>query len=350
MKKLILTYIIAVVALFVACDTRREIYPNNGVIVEVSLDWDELSKATKAQVDKPNGATVIFFPVDGGKPRQLLTNHTMDKIMLPIGVYNVLVFNETVNGHDYMHFEATDRYETFRAVWEESELGSKYSRAGDTRAVTQTDDLLLVDRLEGFEITAEMSINHEVAKLTFAPQLINGDMKVTVHIDGMDNVAKSGSLLFVDGMARGYNLSTGKTDGGEITHLMVLGNRAFDDGSYKNGTMSAMFYTFGDATPIVRADGTNSVTFRIKLRNGEFHDDIPYDITNEVESQASSPSLSKRINIKVEIGAMTPGDDSPNSKPIVLPDVPDTEDPSSGSGFDATVGEWGDDVIVNVPI
>ncbi len=353
MKKIILIYIIGVLSLLSGCDARREIYPSNSVLVKVSLNWEELSKATKAEVEQPNGATVLFFPTDGGKSYQLLTNYTEAEIMLPIGEYNVLVFNETVNGHDYLQFENTDKYETFRAVWEETELSSAYSRGGDTRAVTQTDDLLLVDRLEGFEITADMSIDQETQSLSFTPTLVNGSMKVSIYIEGMDNVSQSGSLLYVDGMSRGYNLSTGEADGDEITHLMEISNREFDEGSYQNGIMWEEFYTFGDATTSTRAaDGSNSVTFKIKLRNGEYHDDISYDITDDLESQSSSASLTTQISIDVEIGTSAEGDDpdDPNNTPLVLDDVPDTEEPDAGSGFDATINDWGDEEIVNVPL
>ncbi len=355
MRKLALLLLMLTSLLVQSCDTRRTIYPDGKVFVEISLNWENLSKATRQEQTAPRGATVAFYPQEGHatEPIFVLTNYAQTTAYIPVGVYNILVFNETVDGHDYIEFDGIDNYDTVTAYWESSQLAPSYVRS-TTRAVVNTEDLLLVDRLEGFEITDQMLIDDEVQRITFTPVLVNRRMTVTAHIKGMDNVATSGSVLYVEGMAAGYNLSKGITVNESTTHLMTLNNKTFDPGSYKEGTMSATFYTFGDAlkgsasyvferaSAATKAeDDNNSVRLSFALRNGTTHPDVERDITDEIDK---SISTDVNLEIKVNVGTGVDDDDL-----ITLPDVDDTN-PDAGSGFDAEVDDWEDEIITDVPI
>ncbi len=344
---LLLASTLTLLALY-SCDTRRTIYPDGSAVVEISLDWANLAVATDDAQQSPNGATIAFYPQSDemGEPTFILTNYATATAYLPVGTYDILVFNETIYGHDYIEFSGMDSYETVTAYWESSELSASNVRSSVTRAIVETDDLLLVDKLEDFEITDEMQVKGDVVSLSFTPVLVNRKMTVLAHVNSLHNVSSSGSLLYVYGMAAGYNLSTGLTVNESTTHLTVLNNKTFNEGSTTDGTVSASFYTFGDAQKGVSSkaeDDSNSVALSFKLVDDSTLPDIERDITDEVEA-ASILEGSTTLDINIELG--TGADDD---SLIEIPDVEGTGG-STGSGFDAEVSDWGDNVLTNVPI
>lgn len=338
MKKRLVLYALLLLssALFEGCDTRRHIHQDEWVSVEFSIDWGNLAKASKSGDVTPNGATVVFFPTSGilEEPMFKQTNYTSDKVNLPVGRYNVIVFNETINGHDYIQFRGIDNYDTIEAYWETTRVKTEYSRANNDEMILDTEDLLLVDRVEQFEITYINSDQGDVMKLNFLPVLVNRKMSVLAHIKGMVNTSrKTSSLLYIEGMALGYNLWSGAPTRDKSTHLMSLGNKTFYDGSTTDGTMSASFYTFGDAASETKADDDNIARLSFALRDGTTHPDIEINISDQLNS------ASDLREINVEIGTGDPE--------ISLPDADDLE--FVGSGMDAEVGDWGDDIIIDLP-
>lgn len=331
--QLISIYLLLLLALSVSgCDTRRTIYQDSWVNVEVSFDWDNLSRATKLDDVLPNGATIAIFPVSGylEEPIFKQTNYTVTNVWLPIGVYNIVVFNETISGHDYIQFTGTDSYDTFEAHWETSQVKEEYSRSGIDEMIIDTEDFLLVERLEGFEITYEMSDSETTQRLSFTPEVVNKLMSVTAHIEGMVNVSSAtSSLLYIDGMALGYAMSTGQATGDKAIHLNTLGSKSYYDGSEEDGTMTASFYTFGDAASETRVD-ENIATLSFALRDGTTHPDIEVDISDQL---SESNDLSE---ISIEVGT--------NSE-IVLPDVENTEE---FGGMDVDLGGWGEEIVIQL--
>ncbi|MDR2388611.1 MAG: DUF5119 domain-containing protein, partial [Tannerellaceae bacterium] len=91
--------------LFSSCE-RRPLEEYTGCWVHVRINWAE------AYLD-PNGASVYFFPKQGGTPYILWTNYTADSIYLPAGNYSALVFNERTSEYTDIAFRGTQSYETF---------------------------------------------------------------------------------------------------------------------------------------------------------------------------------------------------------------------------------------------
>lgn len=322
-----------------SCDTRRYVYQESWVTVEFSIDWTELALASKSDDTTPNGATVMFYPTSGVLEDVLikLTNYTEDKVTLPRGTYNVIVFNETVNGHDYIQFTGAESYDTFEAYWETTRVKAEYSRSDSDEMIMDTDDFLLIDRMEGFEITYDDIDSAESIHLSFFPALVNKQMNVLVHIQGLVNVSKySSSLLYVEGMSLGYKMWSGEPTQDKMTHLMTINNRTYYDGSETDGTMSASFYTFGDAANEVKADDDNIARLSFALRDGTTHPDVERNISEKLNTSTDL------VQIDIEIG-LGESDDDPY---ITLPDVEDKET----SGLDAEVGDWGDDIVIDLPL
>lgn len=305
MRRLLLIPILYSLLIVISgCDTRRTIGQDNWVTVEFTLNWEDLSRATKTEDITPNGATVAFFPVTGDLTSPLFkqTNFTEDKVTLPIGEYNIVVFNETVNGHDYIQFTGADSYDTFEAYWETTTVTAEYSRGDSDEMIIDTDDLLLVDRLEGFEITYQMSFANETQYLDFTPLVVNRQMTVLAHIQGLVNISKvSTSLLYVEGMASGYMMGTGEPSTGKTTHFMSINNKTYYDGSDSDGTMSATFYTFGDASSETKADDDNIVRLSLALRDGTTHPDVEEDVSEQLNSSTDLSEINIEVGVDSEI-------------------------------------------------
>ena len=324
-----------------SCDNPEVIPDDASISVTVNLDWINLTKTPNGVA--PNGATIIFFPNSGilKEPVFVLTNDAKTSVSLPAGVYDILVFNETVDGHNHIQFSGTDKYDTFEAYWKTSELKEKYTRGATKSAVVNTDDMLLVERLEGFEITREMAINGTPSTLNFTPKIVNIAVTITAIVEGLDNVAKGGSLVYMEGMSSGFNLSTGKPAGVPTTHLMTINNKKFDDNSFDTGTMSASFYIFGLSKDILKSSTDNIARCSFTLRDGSTHPDIIRDISSKINGGDDIQGIAN-LTVSVGTGSLDGID------PVIrIPYVPDAEDP--GSGFDADLDIW-EDIIEDIVI
>lgn len=317
------------------CDTRRDIIDNDAVLwVRFEMDWSQ------SNLTERNGASVWFFPHDGSRPTVKLTHSDRDSVKLSKGDYSVLVFNETVSDHDYIRFRGTDRYETFEAYAKPITPSARYSKA-DSDPTASAPNILAVARLEKFTVTREMLSCDTRPTLSFTPQCVITFVTLTIHLNGVENIAASGSALSLSGMAEGLSLATGAPTRNTVTHLAVLGERRFDEGSTTNGTLTARFNSFGLLNTSVGSSGSRNIItlylrMRGKLPNGSYDlDPIEVDITgiiNEFEV-GGDIYISEEIQIPDEI-----------------PDVPDENNPDPDSGFDADVKDWGPPVITEIPI
>lgn len=321
-----------------SCDTRWKIYDKFEVWVHVKIDWSNLNQ-------RPNGTTIAFYPQTRTdiEPIFLITNSINDSIRLPQDTYSVLVFNETLTGHDNIYFRGTTRYETFEAYIKPTTVSNKYYIPEGEYAVA-SPSILAIDRLENFRITQAAILSKARITLNFKPQRVLSTTILKVHIRGMNNVAKSGSSASISGLANGINLSTGRLSSTPVTQVFTLNNKLFESGSITQGTMSGSFVCFGIIDNEIETKSKtqnvqNLASLYFRLRNETDLDRIDRNVTGRIEVITEG----NQIIYKVEIGL-----DVPSDPIIVLPDVPDTEKP--GAGFDADVGDWGDEEVVDVPL
>lgn len=317
--------------IFSSCDTRWKIYDKFEVWVHVKIDWSNLSQ-------RPNGTTIAFFPQTRTdlKPIFLITNSINDSIRLPEDTYSILVFNETLTGHDNLAFKGTTRYETFEAYIKPITTKVDYY-IPEGEYLVASPSVLAIDRLENFRVTQAAILSKAKITLNFKPQKVLSSTILKVHIKGMNNVAKKGSMASISGLANGMNLSTGKLSTTPVTQVFTLNSKLFESGSTTNGTMSGSFICFGMVEQGTGIQNTVSLYFR--LRNETDLDRIERNVTGRIEI------IEEELHTiyKVEIGL-----EAPQDAIIVLPNVPDTEKP--GAGFDADVNDWGDEEVVDVPL
>lgn len=327
MKKNIILISLTVL-LFSACDTRREIHEDKGLWTRIAIDWSE------ANID-PNGASIWIFPHDGREPIVVLTNDTKDSVRLRKGEYSLLVFNETVSEHQFIEFRGTDNYSTFAAYCKPLKTSNKYVKAGDNTA--SSPNVLASASYDNLTITREMIESDSRPSLTFKSKRVVSLVNVVVHIEGVDNAARSGSALSLSGMAEGVNLSTGKTLSTSVRHMAILNNRTYYPGDLGAGTMSSSFYSFGLTDMLTKSSGTqNVVMFYFKLRDGSDFPAVERNVTNIIERTDGM-----QIIFNITMGAK-------GTPEITLPYVPDADLP--GSGFDAEVEDWGEVVNIDIPI
>ncbi len=307
------------------CDTRRDILDDKGTWVRVQLDWS-------ATALDPARATVYFYPDRCGlSPAVLKTNERYDSILLRRSHYQVLAFNETPTGFDHIAMRGLEAFTTAEVY--ANPLSVTTQRMVDRPAAAP--DLIAVYPLDGFELTATMIRYNERPLLLLKPRHLTVPVTILVHVKGVDNAAEVGSAGLMSGLAGGVMCASGTPTLDPVTHAFVLGNRTFDTGSFKNGTMSAFFNSFD----LVDLDGYRNVAvLRFRLRDNSIFT-VERDVTTLIRRYPTAYG----VRLEVELGLGTDSDPE-----IVLPEVPDASDP--GAGFDAVVDPWGDEERIDVEI
>ena len=314
---------------FNSCDNRREIYEDETISVNVTLDWEPAGI-------RPVGTTLWFFPhTEGRTPKVLRTNGLKDLINLPRDLYSVLVFNETESDHDYISFRGTDHYETFEAY-----VSPIPNTTVKSESIYDMPDMLAVARMEKLDLRRiAHPVTEEPVYLTFVPTPLVAVGTLDVYLRGMDNVRLRSSRVTLSGMAQSINLATEKVSDSGVTHAFGFSNRQFSEGSFTDGTMTANCWTIGAcanvAVPCV-------VNLYLGLRDGTAFTPIVRNISNQM--RASGLKTRVHSTFRIEFGTGATADD-----PIItIPYVPDNEE--SGSGFDATIDDWGEETEITIPM
>lgn len=329
-----MNYLIGLLLLLSGCDTRREILDDESVWVRVNLDWKNADA-------RPNGATVWFFPHRADlKPVALRTHETTDSIRLRMDNYSVLVFNETEKDHGGMHFRGIDRYETFEA-YSVPVLQRNTPVVVDGETLVSAPDPLLVDQQDNLDITMNMIHADQRPLLKFAPQPKLYTLQLSVYIHGLDNVLPTASSATLSGLSGGLLLTGGDYSPERVTQQFAFNRLAWDPGSYQKGTLYARFLLFGIDGMTVRQGvaNNNKLKLYLKLRDGS-----TFTLERNVGDLISRGSGSE-LALELHVGLGT----SDKDPIIVVPDVPD-KDPGADSGFDADVDDWGDEVIIEIPV
>ncbi len=320
MKKLSIILIAIVTLLsFSSCDNRRPIYPESGAWVIVNLDWKNLE-------EDPNGATVRFFPQT--RPElpivTLRTNNTVDSAFLKRDNYSVVVMNETVDSHSNMEFVGADSYESFAAQLK-SVLNP--SVGGDEIVTSGEPDILASDSLGHLEITRKSVIEEKRYHVSFTPEMCTKNLRVTLYINGIDNLRAAAQSLTVDGMIKDLTLYNGESTGTTTSHNVVFTEKVLDEGTYHSGYLRGDVNCFG----IVGGDVRNTVDIYFALRDGNMHYVKGIDVTGRIYTEEDDEN-----QLYLDLYDIT------------LPEVEDIY--NTGSGFDAEVGDWDEVEDVVVPV
>lgn len=337
---IILLMSIATLLFITSCDNRREMFSQRMITgkVNIYLDWENV-KST------PNGGSVVFFPDTASKSHFMtkskilvMMNNNYEEIMVPYMNYHIISFNETYEDFDYIKFREIDSFEDFEAYTESITVSSKYTKANEY-VVTASPDALYIDNVDTIKVERNETYDSEY-DLYLTPERISPLISFNIYIEGMDNMASSGSAASLSGMAEGVNMKTLTPNATSIAHMLKIDDRTFFENSYQNGFTTGQLYTFG-----INEESTekNILTIYIRLRNGEDFPPIEYDITEKLK-ELRNKERGKNLIITLDI-ALGLTDDDPK---IILPYVEDKDDP--GEGFDPKVDDWGEEINEEIPI
>ena len=103
--------LLCVSILLVSCERRDLTYYEVSEIT-LTADWNDSGLDDKEQ---KYGATAVFYPRNGGEPKIfMMGDRSGDAVRLPMGVYDIIVFNRSFNDFSNIAFRGNS-YETLEA-------------------------------------------------------------------------------------------------------------------------------------------------------------------------------------------------------------------------------------------
>lgn len=322
------------------CD-RRDITYYLDAEIELFTDWSE------AQLNEPDyGATAIFYPRNGSKPQVVLMGtRTHQKVRLPEGVYDVVVFNRSFDDFGGVAFYG-ETFDEFVAYAKRVETRLDEQTRTTTRVIVATPEKIAADVRMGYEVTEAMLGNYspeavlnrgktksdegirpaadDPYTIFLAPAPMTRKVEVMVHAQGVHNIRSAVGLL--DGVSEAITLCTGLNTGSTVTQQFGFTDIVFVDGSPFDGYITGAFNVFGFSLA-----GTHKLVLKALLVDGKTIVEQAFDATAR-----ELPDADGVTRIYIEVTA---------------PKMPDVK-PEGGadSGFDASVDEWGDPEEVEIPL
>ena len=332
--------LLCVSILLVSCERRDLTYYEVSEIT-LTADWNDSGLDDKEQ---KYGATVVFYPRNGGEPKIfMMGDRSGDAVRLPMGVYDIIVFNRSFNDFSNIAFRGNS-YETLEAYARKVETRVDKKTRVETRTIISSPDELAAATLKGFTVTEDMLGNYSqttygrtapsrsseetpdgLYHLHFVPKKLTREVSAVLHIEGLNNIRSATCRL--GGVAESIFLATGKTSANTVTQEFTPSNPEFSPGSPFNGTLSCEFEIFGLNV----------------IDNNNLHlDALLVDGKTEFEGDCT--------NVKI-----TENDDGTGSVTLILEasteKVPDVKpEGGAGSGFDVDVDGWGNEINTDIPI
>ena len=322
-------------SLFTACE-RRELVDDymESALIPVRIDWS----VSGVPVDEMHRASVWLFPQNGGAPLEyrLEGNLTYREIAVPVGVYSVLAFNETIEENDWksIAFTGTSRYETFAAVAVPDDVRGFYTRSEDLPLIGDPDPIAAWS-LDRFEVTPEMvtktrypttsksSLESEAPDLTTVKPLPRFErLVVTARVGNLSGSMQATGTI--DGMAGGVYMASGEKISEPAAHAFILNGRVYDANG-KDGTTTRTWNIFG-RLPVEPAKHSLNIDFL--LTDGTLHPQESFDATHLIVTKTDGIVRTHIIDLGYG--------DLDGDRQIALPDT-DMEAGISVDGWDEVI-------------
>ena len=357
-------FFLALMLVLTACTHKDFCYSHPHVShVRVNVDWSDFDR------EQPTGMTVKVFPADGGMPYTNLV-HTLDHTVfnLPEGNYHVMAFNQSPSEFGSVDFSNMDSFQEARVV-----AGAIPSRWYKTRTVLERvvidPEWLAMDANTDNRVTKEMvetTRNETLAQgtkrsltehllTTLTPQNVIYTVHVKMNIRGIHNLRSARAAM--DGMAEGVKLSNRQPLPSKVTHLMESWKLTQDKENPIQGYITATFQCFGlpfghqgkasenrlmmslllvdNKTQLHRMFQLGDL-YRIDEKDGHIKLYVELDWGDGLDYDPDNPEEDPEFPDK-------PNDpDDPDKPDDPLPEV--KPEGGSGSGFDATVEDWGEEI------
>lgn len=328
-------YVLACICLFLfsGCE-RREITYFMEAEVSITVDWSRANLENESNY----GATAVFYPKTGGEPKiVLLGDRTQGKARLPKGHYSAVIFNRSFNDFSGLAFKGIDSYNTLEAytVQVESRVITKTGETGNV--IVKSPEKLASAAIEEFEITEEMLGNYgtfplsrectqDGCSLHFTPRELTQTVQVKVNVKGLNNVKQAYCTL--SRVPTSVFLASGHTSGHSSMQEFVMGNPVFNEDSYTDGTITGTLNVFGFDKEL-----PHDLDLKAGLVDGKTVVEQTFKEVDASEKTDETGVIILHINAEA------------NEK---IPDV--KPEGGAGSGFDADVGGWGEEINSDIKI
>lgn len=253
---------------------------------------------TEAQL-KPNGVSIYAYNSDGTLYRQFppFSNPAGGYIELPVGTYNLIVFNNTPDELSGIGFRGMDHWNTLETYLKprQSTIASKGKLYTSTDEIlAQHPDTLAVARITDFVVTKQMvQLYHEKPRLDnnettivikATPKRVISVVTIIARVKGL-KYAAGPPWSKLSGLAESYSLGKGSYSEKPVSHEFLLNNRQFDPGSTVNGTISKSFTTFGlrgDVTKASRSGYLFDIDFTLIDGQSYHPEGFPRDVSDDI--------------------------------------------------------------------
>lgn len=342
----------------VGCTEQRDLYTKAQPMVDVINDWD-LARIN-ARVD---GATHMFYGRSNPK-EWIQSNPYRNSYYFPEGTYDVLVFNGLFDreGRQMLaniSIEGSGDFETIRAVVSEMPLAKQFrTRAGDvvvdfpdTMAIRSfprkyiSDESQYMLKYKNGKGSYPSGTNYLADSVQMTACRITHICEVYVHTI---NAKSINGLGVVKASLRGFVQKTylakrrEETSGAVrylrepdptsyVTHQFNLNHLRYDQGSTTDGTIQAIFSTFGP--PFEDTSRVYELQIDVRYPSGK-EQQFDFDVTGQLTAQIArmraqrdaNKSISDNIIIRIEM-----------------------ELELELGNWDVNLKDWGDDIIIVVP-
>ncbi len=252
--------------------------------IEVSIDWSE----SNIDIEDIYNVSIYAYTDDGSAPYIYVSSKINGfYLYLPEGDYTLLIFNDFVGDLRGIDFKESDSYELFSAgVVEQSSVDNLFYQVASDEIIAQEPAMLAVWRMEGLEVTPEMTscsyCDDEVeteADITLeaTPTSVTTQCIIDLSIDNLNNASYIEATI--QGFATGVYLSSG--DRFSDSDYSVLFSTELDSRTYGNdsdGTADGETTTFGIDTNL---DQSYEVEIDIILNSGELAT-FTRDVTDQI--------------------------------------------------------------------
>lgn len=332
MKRLSIAILSLLIIGFSSCEHKELCYHHpHTAKVRVNVDWNLFTE------EAPTGMTVMVYPETGGKPQTSLT-HTLDHTYFNLeqGTYHTLVFNQSTTEFGSLEFRNMETYHGAEVVSATEEARWYTGRAEGGRVAAQPE-WIATDRHEGDEVTLRMveearqaGKNHsadvkEYLLCSLTPRNIVYTVDVRVHIKGVYNLRSARAAL--DGMAEGYRFASAKPTTSVSTYLMEEWSLTVNQADPTQGYIDGTLYCFGLPDGHSAQSEGNQLLLSLLLVDNKTILDFPFMVGDKF-IRDEDPN---KLHLYLELELADP-----------LPDV--KPEGGSGSGFDATVEDWGEEI------
>lgn len=331
-----------------SCTKQRDLHVVSNPLLLIENDFEP----SKCDID--NGATVMIYDRPDDSPTELMPDALRKIVGLDKGLYDILVFNGLMYSHlethlDNIYYRGTDRFETFEAVITEMPPSSRF-RAKQGEVIVSSPDILTTHSTSDHDIAArrkfEMKyrngkngypvsrdLKHIDDTVSFSPCRVTHTCQVIARVRNPKSARVVQAKLH--GFAQSVFLADRMPAHNSITHQFTLNSLKLDPTEPDIGTISSpVFTTFGP--PLDLPGRRYTIDVNVLLTNSYELETMTFDVTDQVEQSIAYLSA-ERLNSCPIMDTFYIYIDY--ELPIVISD-----------GLDVGVGDWGNDVIITVPI